>query len=436
MGRREADPDRVPRPRRRASPARSTSGSPAPDYKRHKDQHVVRAARGGPAARVRRADPRQAPGRGLVGGVVEQPRLGARAGCCSTATTRATSRTPAGGRRPTRPRSPASASSPSAAPNCVSVERTGASHAADRLLRTAHGARALDGGDVRRARWTAAGGGPRTATSPPTSHEARVASEPEERVVDDEPARAAPASSSRTRPRALPLGSAIPGGVQFGTFVHAVLEATDFAAADLDAELTKQVAAELARRPVDGRDRATGRRRAAGGARDAARPARRRLRLRDVARARPARRARLRAAAGRRRRSASAGSRRARSAPSCASISRPAIRWRRTPIGSRIPSCASSVRGYLTGSIDLVAARRRAVRGRRLQDELARRAGRGAARRRTTARPRSPPRWSARTTTCRRCSTPPRCTATCAGGCRATTPTATWPACSTCSCAA
>ena len=33
--------------------------------------------------------------------------------------------------------------------------------------------------------------------------------------------------------------------------MHAVLEATDFAAADLDAELAAQVAAELARRPVD-----------------------------------------------------------------------------------------------------------------------------------------------------------------------------------------
>ena len=134
----------------------------------------------------------------------------------------------------------------SAAPNCVSVERTGTSALpmsySDQLkspavLDVASFTRELD------RRWR------RTSYSDITAaaHEARVASEPEERVVDDEPAPPAiePAAS------ALPLG-AIPGGVQFGTFVHAVLEATDFAAADIEAELTKQVAAELARRPVDG----------------------------------------------------------------------------------------------------------------------------------------------------------------------------------------
>jgi exodeoxyribonuclease V beta subunit len=43
----------------------------------------------------------------------------------------------------------------------------------------------------------------------------------------------------------------MPAGVAFGTFVHAVLEATDFAAGDLDAELALAVAGASARRPLD-----------------------------------------------------------------------------------------------------------------------------------------------------------------------------------------
>jgi exodeoxyribonuclease V beta subunit len=42
-----------------------------------------------------------------------------------------------------------------------------------------------------------------------------------------------------------------PAGVEFGTFVHQVLEATDFAAPDLDAELTSQVASARSRRARD-----------------------------------------------------------------------------------------------------------------------------------------------------------------------------------------
>ena len=52
------------------------------------------------------------------------------------------------------------------------------------------------------------------------------------------------------------LLAAGPGGTAFGTFAHTVFEATDFAAADLDAELAATVAAALARRPVDIGDRA------------------------------------------------------------------------------------------------------------------------------------------------------------------------------------
>ena len=43
----------------------------------------------------------------------------------------------------------------------------------------------------------------------------------------------------------------MPAGVETGSFVHGVLELTDFAAADLDAELRDAVAATMARHPVD-----------------------------------------------------------------------------------------------------------------------------------------------------------------------------------------
>ena len=58
-----------------------------------------------------------------------------------------------------------------------------------------------------------------------------------------------PTSALRATPSLL---AGMPAGVQVGTFVHRVLEATDFAAPDLDAELAAQVA-ERARRgaPVD-----------------------------------------------------------------------------------------------------------------------------------------------------------------------------------------
>jgi exodeoxyribonuclease V beta subunit len=50
--------------------------------------------------------------------------------------------------------------------------------------------------------------------------------------------------------RESPLGTA-PVGVPFGTFVHTVLEATDFAAPDLEAELAEHVAAALSRRALE-----------------------------------------------------------------------------------------------------------------------------------------------------------------------------------------
>jgi exodeoxyribonuclease V beta subunit len=74
----------------------------------------------------------------------------------------------------------------------------------------------------------------------------RVASEPEEPVVIDEPAAPsrhapAPGGDDALRMVVSPL-SELPSGVRIGTVVHRVLEATDFAAADLEAELDSHAA--------------------------------------------------------------------------------------------------------------------------------------------------------------------------------------------------
>jgi exodeoxyribonuclease V beta subunit len=86
------------------------------------------------------------------------------------------------------------------------------------------------------------------------AHEAMVTSEPEQPVLADEPSAPSPVGLEAGRNRELapesPLGT-MPVGVAFGTFVHRVLEATDFAAADLDAELTRSVAAAQSRGPLE-----------------------------------------------------------------------------------------------------------------------------------------------------------------------------------------
>ena len=100
------------------------------------------------------------------------------------------------------------------------------------------------------------------------------------------------------------------------------------------------------------------------------------------------------------------------------------------------PSLRQSVRGYLTGSIDLVVRLpATASRSSTTRRTGSRAPGRGADRLAPPPGRARRPRCSTRTTRCRRCSTPSRCTATCAGGCPATTPSATSPASSTCSCA-
>jgi exodeoxyribonuclease V beta subunit len=96
------------------------------------------------------------------------------------------------------------------------------------------------------------------------SHEAWVGSEPEEPLVADEPPAPVPQATPEPLPLATPAGEPSPGadgallplgampvGADIGTFIHGVLEATDFAAADLRAELTGQVAELQARRALD-----------------------------------------------------------------------------------------------------------------------------------------------------------------------------------------
>jgi exodeoxyribonuclease V beta subunit len=98
----------------------------------------------------------------------------------------------------------------------------------------------------------------RTSYSDITSeaHEAMVASEPEHSILTDEPSGPTPMAVLRVAGEALelapesPLGT-MPVGVAFGTFVHRVFEATDFAADDLDAELAKHVKSAQTRGPLE-----------------------------------------------------------------------------------------------------------------------------------------------------------------------------------------
>jgi exodeoxyribonuclease V beta subunit len=145
------------------------------------------------------------------------------------------------------------------APGCISVERSTLGPASQwtgeprlgAVLSAARFDRGLDWG------WR------RTSYSDITAgaYEGRVGSEPEEVVVDDEPSAAGPAAAPGSASpdgedtaglKAVPsLLTGMPVGVQVGTFVHRVFETTDFAAEDLDAELGARVAEAQARRAVD-----------------------------------------------------------------------------------------------------------------------------------------------------------------------------------------
>jgi exodeoxyribonuclease V beta subunit len=89
------------------------------------------------------------------------------------------------------------------------------------------------------------------------AYEARVASEPEEALLSDEPdvaAAVAPAAAPAGEEalRAVPAVLSEMGvGVRVGTLVHRVLEAADFTAPDLRAELAAHIAEAQARRRVE-----------------------------------------------------------------------------------------------------------------------------------------------------------------------------------------
>ena len=87
------------------------------------------------------------------------------------------------------------------------------------------------------------------------SYEAWVASEPEQPLIADEPAEDTPvaATALAVAPElsAPSLLGEMPVGADVGTFVHRVLETTDFAAADLEAELSGRIEEIRGRRAVD-----------------------------------------------------------------------------------------------------------------------------------------------------------------------------------------
>ena len=89
-----------------------------------------------------------------------------------------------------------------------------------------------------------------------TVHDAWVTSEPEDPLIADEPPAPEPppmatdGAPDAGQPAEVPL-SAMPVGAEVGTFVHRVLEATDFAAADLRGELATRIDEVRSRRAVD-----------------------------------------------------------------------------------------------------------------------------------------------------------------------------------------
>src|SRR5581483_5378899 len=90
------------------------------------------------------------------------------------------------------------------------------------------------------------------------AHDEQVGSEPEDPGPGDEPVGGTVGSGTLDanplsgEARRLSLWSDLPAGAAFGTFVHGVLERTDFRAADLDAALADAIAAERLGLPVDG----------------------------------------------------------------------------------------------------------------------------------------------------------------------------------------
>jgi exodeoxyribonuclease V beta subunit len=96
----------------------------------------------------------------------------------------------------------------------------------------------------------------RTSFSDITSgtYEPHVASEPEEPVVDDESAPVAPpvpTDDHQALREVRSLLADMPVGVEIGTLVHRVFEAVDFTATDLSSKLSREIASAQARRRVE-----------------------------------------------------------------------------------------------------------------------------------------------------------------------------------------
>jgi exodeoxyribonuclease V beta subunit len=136
---------------------------------------------------------------------------------------------------------------------CIAVERAGAgtpAHWSPSLAATGELVAAAFDRDLD-LRWR------RTSYTDITaaSYDAWVASEPEQPLIADEPEddAPAPAATLAVAPElSVPsLLGAMPVGVTVGTFIHRVMEATDFAAGDLDAELSERIAEVQGRRAVD-----------------------------------------------------------------------------------------------------------------------------------------------------------------------------------------
>ena len=298
------DPDatthagRLPRPGRRR-PRTIDVGLDGPHVAGAREQHARRAARRGPAARLRRADARAAPG-GRVVGRARSTAATPRSARLLFARDARRERRDVRRRGADRRGGDATASSARAAAERVSVERVGA-RAAGVVARADVAATAdARGARASTASSTGAGGAPRSATSPPARYEARVASEPEEAVRRRRaggPSRARPVERRRRRrgaARRVPSLLADDAGRRR----RSARSCTACSRRPTSRRPTStpswpaQVAAAQARRPVELGDRRRGGRRPARGDRDAARPARGRAAAARRRARRPARRAR------------------------------------------------------------------------------------------------------------------------------------------------
>ena len=253
--------------------------------------------------------------------------------------------------------------------------------------------------------------------------EPAVGSEPELELTSDEETSAAPPSGS-TEPTtgtrvALHLG-AMPGGALVGTVVHGVLERTDFAAPDLDAEIRDALAKELAWHNVDlGTQKPWSR----GSARRSSRRSARWSAGLDFVMWRgptdstsSASRSHWSAAMFRR------GDSTLRTWPTSCRRGYPGRPGR--PLRAGIAQSGAQRRAARLPDgkpRPCPEASRRPLRRGRLQDQQAGSAGRGAHGLALPAAKRWTRRWLRRTTRSRRCSTRSPCTGTCAGGFPATT---------------